>query len=145
MPKVPPRLSEFSTRDPEKSVFDKRERVTVKIDAKNNDGQPVAANLSFAVTNNDKIGTTQYAEDFRTYMLLRSDLRGHIEQPNYYFEDTTAKARLALDNLLMTQGWRRFDWREKPATFGGRDRGACRVPAAGPLQRHFGVFIDAFR
>ena len=98
----------------EKSVFDKRERVTVKIDATNNDGQPVAANLSFAVTNNDKIGTPQYAEDFRAYMLLRSDLRGHIEQPNYYFEDTTAKARLALDNLLMTQGWRRFDWKEKP-------------------------------
>ena len=98
----------------EKSVFDKRERVTVKIDAKNNDGQPVAAALSFTVTNNDKIGTPQYAEDFRAYMLLRSDLRGHIEQPNYYFEDTTGKSRLALDNLLMTQGWRRFDWREKP-------------------------------
>ena len=98
----------------EKTVFDKRERVTVKIDAKNNDGKPVAANLSFAVTNDDKIGTPQYAEDLRTYMLLRSDLRGHIEQPNYYFEDTTAKARLALDNLLLTQGWRRFDWKEKP-------------------------------
>ncbi len=98
----------------EKTVFDKRERVTVKIDAKNNDGQPVAANLSFAVTNNDKIETPQYSEDFRAYMLLRSDLRGHIEQPNYYFEDTTAKSRLALDNLLMTQGWRRFDWKEKP-------------------------------
>jgi hypothetical protein len=96
-----------------KAIFDKRERVTVNIDAKNSDGEPVEADLSFAVTNDNKIGTPQYNEDLRAYLLLRSDLRGHIEQPSFYFEDTTSKARLALDNLLMTQGWRRFNWSEK--------------------------------
>lgn len=97
----------------EKAVFDKRERVTVNIETKTTDGKPVAAELSFAVTNNEKMAPPQYREDLRAYMLLRSDLRGHIEQPSYYFEDTTAKARLALDNLLMTQGWRRFVWNGK--------------------------------
>ncbi len=96
-----------------KVIFDKRERITINIDTKNSDGEPVTADLSFAVTNDSKITPPQYLEDLRAYLLLRSDLRGHIEQPSFYFEDTTAKARLALDNLLMTQGWRRFIWGEK--------------------------------
>jgi hypothetical protein len=97
----------------DKAIFNKRERITLTIDTKTTDGQPVAADLSLAVTNDSKVLPPQYNEDFRAYMLLRSDLRGYIEQPSYYFEDTTAKARLALDNLLMTQGWRRFAWNEK--------------------------------
>jgi hypothetical protein len=99
-----------------KQVFKKREQVTVSIETKTRDGQPVAADLSFVVTNNEKITSPQYSEDLRAYMLLRSDLRGHIEQPAYYFEDTTAKSRLALDNLLMTQGWRRFNWQSQTDT-----------------------------
>ena len=97
----------------EKTIFNKRERITLNIDTKTTDGKPVAADLSLAVTNDSKVTPPQYNEDFRAYMLLRSDLRGHIEKPSYYFEDTTAKARFALDNLLMTQGWRRFAWNEK--------------------------------
>lgn len=97
----------------EKTIFNKRERITLNIDTKTTDGKPVAADLSLAVTNDSKVTSPQYNEDFRAYMLLRSDLRGHIEKPSYYFEDTTAKARFALDNLLMTQGWRRFAWNEK--------------------------------
>jgi hypothetical protein len=97
----------------QKAIFNKRERVTVTIETKTSDGKPIPADLSFAATNDDKITPPQYSEDLRAYLLLRSDLRGHIEQPSYYFEDTTAKARLALDNLLMTQGWRRFKWNEK--------------------------------
>ncbi len=99
----------------EKEIFEKRERVTATIDTKTPDGTPVAADLSFSVVNNEKITPPQYGEDLRSYLLLRSDLRGHIEQPNYYFENSEA-ARLALDNLLMTQGWRRFNWREKTDT-----------------------------
>jgi hypothetical protein len=97
----------------EKAVYEKRERVTVNIDTKTSEGKPVAADMSFTVTNNEKIGTPQYGEDLRAYMLLRSDLRGHIEQPSVYFKDTTAATRFALDNLLMTQGWRRFNWQER--------------------------------
>lgn len=100
----------------QKAIFEKRERVTVTIDTKTADGQPIAADVSFAVTNNEKIAPPQYLEDLRAYMSLRSDLRGYIEQPSFYFEDTTATARLALDNLMMTQGWRRFNWTDKVDT-----------------------------
>lgn len=48
--------------------------------------------------------------NIQSYLLLNSDLKGHIEQPNFYFDSKNKKAPLFLDNLLMTQGWRRFDW-----------------------------------
>jgi hypothetical protein len=45
------------------------------------------------------------------YLWLSSDLRGFIESPEYYFEPGTGAA-LAADNLMLTQGWRRFKWNE---------------------------------
>jgi TonB-dependent SusC/RagA subfamily outer membrane receptor len=38
-------------------------------------------------------------------------LKGFIEQANYYFTDTTEAKVRQLDNLLLTQGWRRFEWK----------------------------------
>ncbi|MDE5570591.1 MAG: hypothetical protein K2I86_00810, partial [Prevotella sp.] len=42
-------------------------------------------------------------------LLLCSEIRGHIEQPNYYFENPTPKTDAELDLLMLTQGWRRYD------------------------------------
>jgi hypothetical protein len=95
-----------------KTTYNKREQVTVDVETTDADGVPTAANISFGVLNSEKVSTPQYVEDLRAYMLLRSDLRGNIEKPSYYFEDTTATGRRALDDLLMTQGWRRFTWQK---------------------------------
>ena len=43
-------------------------------------------------------------------LLLSSDLRGHIENPNYYFTDYNEQKARELDDLMLTQGWRRFLW-----------------------------------
>ena len=40
-----------------------------------------------------------------------SDLQGNIEEPNYYFNDTSVRASQALDILMLTQGYRRFEWK----------------------------------
>lgn len=45
-----------------------------------------------------------------TWMLLSSDLRGYIENPEYYFEADDEEHRRAADLLMMVQGWRRYDW-----------------------------------
>ena len=42
-------------------------------------------------------------------LLLCSEIRGHIENPNHYFEEPTPKADAELDLLMLTQGWRRYD------------------------------------
>jgi hypothetical protein len=96
----------------DKTTYKKREQVTVNVETTDANGKPMAANVSFGVINSDKVSTPQYIEDLRAYMLLSSDLRGTIEKPSYYFEDTTATGRRALDDLLMTQGWRRFTWQK---------------------------------
>jgi hypothetical protein len=47
---------------------------------------------------------------------LRSDLKGYIERPNYYFTKESDEVNKALDNLMLTQGYRRFAWKELDKT-----------------------------
>lgn len=41
---------------------------------------------------------------------LKPYVRGDIENPKYYFPNNTKKRRKALDALLITQGWSKYDW-----------------------------------
>ncbi len=49
--------------------------------------------------------------NIHTWMLLSSDLKGYIDNPEYYFEADDRAHREAADLLMMVQGWRRYDWR----------------------------------
>lgn len=42
-------------------------------------------------------------------LLLTSELRGHIEDPDYYFRSTDSLRHSNLDLLMLTQGWQRYD------------------------------------
>lgn len=56
---------------------------------------------------------TEYLYDsgnILTEMLLSSQIRGFVEQPEYFFEKDDDEHQRALDLLLMIQGWRRYDW-----------------------------------
>ena len=48
--------------------------------------------------------------NFKTWMLLSSDIKGYIHNPEYYFEADDREHRMAADLLMMVQGWRRYDW-----------------------------------
>ena len=52
-----------------------------------------------------------YTDDIRTSLLLSSDLKGLVENPEYYFESRDSIHATALDLLMMVQGWERYDWR----------------------------------
>ena len=45
-----------------------------------------------------------------TWMLLSSELKGYIDNPEFYFEADDEEHRRAADLLTMIQGWRRYDW-----------------------------------
>ena len=47
-----------------------------------------------------------------TEMLLASEIKGFVPQPEWYFETDDERHNRALDLLMMVQGWRRFDWKE---------------------------------
>ncbi len=95
----------------QKSEFKTREKVDISLVVMDQQSNPVAGNFSLAVSDRDLVNN---ASDFQagiiTSLLLSSDLAGQIEQPEYYFDETNPDADEALDNLLMTQGWRRFVW-----------------------------------
>jgi hypothetical protein len=74
-------------------------------------GHAVPADLSLSVFLLDSLQGIP-KEDIESYLLLSSELKGHISDPRYYLEDSSAEARQALDNLLLTQGWSRFRWEE---------------------------------
>lgn len=44
-----------------------------------------------------------------SWLLLSSDLKGHIANPDYYLEADDREHRLAADLLMLVQGWRRYD------------------------------------
>ena len=46
----------------------------------------------------------------RTWMLLSSDVKGYIDNVDYYFESDDMEHREAADMLMLVQGWRRYDW-----------------------------------
>ena len=61
----------------------------------------------------EKITNHENSENtINNYLLLTSELKGYVEQPNYYFTDVTDKTRADLDLVMLTHGYRRFQWKQ---------------------------------
>jgi len=91
--------------------YDTRKKVNVSVAAKEPSGQALDADMSIAVYRVDSLQGIDQSNIF-SYLWLKSDLRGNIESADYYFNNTGTEADEALDNLMLTQGWRRFQWSE---------------------------------
>lgn len=87
-----------------------RNEVSLNINANNAAGRPTNANLSVSVYKLDSLNTAADAADITSYLWLSAELKGIIESPAYYFNLVTDETDRALDNLLITQGWSRFNW-----------------------------------
>ncbi|WBA40733.1 TonB-dependent receptor plug domain-containing protein [Hymenobacter canadensis] len=102
---------------PNKPVYGPREAVTVDVDVRTGAGAPTAAELSLAVATDGGLPATATTDaTIESQLLLTSELKGYVENPGYYFRNPTSDTRLALDQLLLTQGWSRFVWRELVAS-----------------------------
>jgi hypothetical protein len=98
---------------PNKNVFKKREKTSLEFEVTDLAGKPIdEAYFSLAVTDGTQVLDAAYAQNIYTYFFLSSDLKGQVEQPAYYFDDSNEKAKKHLDLLLMTQGWTRFAWQD---------------------------------
>lgn len=75
--------------------------------------QPAAtgASLSLAVYRLDSL-TTDAPVAIDRYLWLAADLKGFIEDPDYYFNTNDPAVTEAADNLMLTQGWSRFRWED---------------------------------
>jgi hypothetical protein len=83
--------------------LNKRQKVNLSINALSNN----LYDASMAVYRIDSLQGVDPI-NIQNYVLLNSDLVGKIEAPNSYFDKLQPNRFLAMDNLMLTQGWRRF-------------------------------------
>jgi len=110
----------FITAGSDQQQYGLRKKVNINVSAKDQGSKPALANMSMAVYRIDSLQDVDHSNIF-DYLWLSSDLKGTIESPDYYFSNVTAETDEAIDNLMLTQGWRRFAWKDvlanKPAGF----------------------------
>ena len=87
-----------------------RKKVTINLDAKDENGQALAVDASVSVYATDSLEADN--GDIFNYLWLKSDLKGNVESPAYYLNTNDAISKEALDNLMLTHGWRRFVWQD---------------------------------
>lgn len=94
------------------AVYKPRQKVKLAVSAKN-EAQFVEGDYSISVTDETKVPVDENSEiTILSSLLLTSDLKGYIEKPNYYFVKTNAKKLADLDVLMLTQGFRRYSYKE---------------------------------
>ncbi len=93
------------------SVYGTRKPVFINLNSTGSDNQVVSGNLSMSVFLMDSLQRVP-EQNIIYYLYLNSDLKGRVESPEYYFTHTGKESDEALDNLMLTQGWRRFKWNE---------------------------------
>lgn len=100
--------------------YGKREKVHLYISTSDQNGKAAKASMSMAVYRIDSLQGIDEM-DINSYLWLNSDLKGRIESPQYYFSSKSREVLEAMDNLMLTHGWRRFNWEEilahKKATY----------------------------
>ena len=95
-----------------KKEYDVREKVELDLDAKDALGKPLVGNFSVSVINEAVVPSDETRENsIISQLLLSSDIKGYIEKPNYYFYKPTVETKANLDILMLTQGYRRFVWK----------------------------------
>ncbi len=68
--------------------------------------------ISASITDADQVAFDPNANNIITHTFLTSDLRGYVHNPYWYFRNDSASTLQALDLVMMTNGWRRFNWQE---------------------------------
>ncbi len=92
----------------DKPKYETREKVTLDVELDKAEDEDFR--FSVAITADEWVGRSPHEENIMTYLLMSADLKGHIEQPAYYFENREMERQVALRNLMMSQGWSKFQW-----------------------------------
>ena len=88
-----------------------REKVIMTLTTSDEHGMPVPSNFALSVVD-DKLWTLadDRQDNILSWLLMSSELPGPIEEPPFYFKKNEPKAPLALDLVMLTNGYRYFDF-----------------------------------
>ena len=93
-----------------KPEYNPDESVALQVNLKDLENNPVNAWVSVSLTANDLFQTSAYA-DQAPEIMLQSEFYEGIQDPEYYFRDTSWETDDELDNLMLTLTKYRYDWR----------------------------------
>ncbi len=131
-------------------TYQPRQPVKLSFTLTDEAGKPAQGYLSASITDAAAMPADTLAANILTHLLLTGDLRGEVEAPNEYFDTRLPDRATALDDLLLTQGWRRIGWGApiQPAspadTLSGLGvRGQVNDPRGGALSNVSGVVLSS--
>ncbi|MBS1505613.1 MAG: hypothetical protein JSS79_03100 [Bacteroidetes bacterium] len=90
-----------------KQSYTTRQKVTVNLSAVSDKLKASSTALSLSAARLDSMDSNE-SGTIENYLALTSELKGHVESPDYYLRDNVDA--LAVDNLMLTQGWSRYRW-----------------------------------
>ncbi|WP_041620144.1 hypothetical protein [Paludibacter propionicigenes] len=92
----------------DKKSYNPNEQINMQFALTERDTIPVET--TFSVSVKDKQNDVKPDQDIQSNLLLMSEIKGYVHNPDYYFESNDSIHQRALDLLLMVQGWHRFNW-----------------------------------
>lgn len=108
----------------DKKEYSPFEKVQAAISVSGSKSISARGYFSFSAADADYMDAAeQYAGTISSWFLLESDVRGPIEMPSYYFDRSNNDRIESLDLLLMTQGWRDFQWKYDTVSFFSNETG----------------------
>ena len=96
----------------DKAVYNAKGKTELSLTAKDERQKPLQGNFSISIYKEEATANEDNEGTLLTHLLLTSDLKGYIETPGYYFNKSGKQVETELDNLLLAQGYRRFNWQE---------------------------------
>lgn len=103
-----PKQNTAATISSDKNTYSTREKVNLSVAIADKDNAQAMSDLSVSVYQADGL-QSEDADNILSYFWLKSDLQGEVESPGFYFTNVSGVEEAA-DNLMLTQGWRRFKW-----------------------------------
>ena len=96
------------TIEANKKEYKAREKVEGRLLVKDAKGNPVAGDFSIAaIYKTRSLIPNSGQPNLMAHILLKSDLKGHIPTPNFYFSKDEMAVE-ALDLVMLTNGWRKY-------------------------------------
>lgn len=89
----------------DKEKYDRREKVNLTLQFTDIGEHPLEGSFSLSVTDNTMVPRDTLSDNIVSYLLLTSDLKGHIEAPGSYSRETPEH----IDLLMLTHGWTRYE------------------------------------
>jgi hypothetical protein len=95
----------------------------------------IQGNFSISIVDPEYNLLSVREENIFSSLLLTADLKGYVHNPAFYFSNDDESVKMALDLVMMTNGWRRFKWTElsQKATFPGNYRDGSFITLSGKV------------